>query len=120
MKTGCVPGCTESGAISTALIGLAGFAAGALTVALLALTRHPATMTGESARVPTSNSVLHEARPTVNTLDDNRQWPILGEPFSAWPFESATPAPAQVPGKKRPDRLSAPEGWTYQAGERSD
>jgi len=21
-----------------------------------------------------------------------------------------------MPGKKRPDRLSAPEGWTYEAG----
>ena len=120
MKTGSVAVCAQSGAISTALIGLAGFAAGALTVALLALTRHPTTMTGESGRVPASNSVLHEMGQTVNTLDDNRQWPIPGEPFSAWPFESARPAAAQVPGKKRPDRLSAPEGWTYEAGERTD
>jgi len=120
MKKGSVAVCAQSGAISAALIGLAGFAAGALTVALLALTRPPTTITGESARVPLSNSVLHEVGPTVNPLDDNRQWPILGEPFSAWPFESATPASAQAPGKKRPDRLSAPEGWTYEAGERTD
>jgi hypothetical protein len=31
-----------------------------------------------------------------------------------WPFESVD-APSRVPGRARPDLLSAPGGWTYDA-----
>jgi len=56
----------------------------------------------------------------VNPLDDNRQWPILGEPFSAWPFESANARVGAGAGqRKRPDRLSAPRRMDLRGGRKN-
>jgi hypothetical protein len=78
----------ESGAISTALIGLAGFAAGAAAVALLTLVGHPAA--GDDAgrapafTAPAQSGTRSAARPEAQTADR--------------------------PGRDRP---KVPEGWIY-------
>ena len=35
----------------------------------------------------------------------------------SWAFESTSDTPVNSTAKKRPDLLSAPEGWTYDAGQ---
>jgi hypothetical protein len=111
MRTATAAVTAQSGAVSATLIALAGFAAGALVVGLLALVRHPAPAAGESARMPASGTVLHEADPASTIMTRDTEWPSRGEPFP-WPFEATTPASAVAPGRNRPDKLSAPEGWT--------
>jgi hypothetical protein len=93
------------------LTGLAGFAAGVLMASLIALEQSPSSQAAESPSLPAS------------TIDAPGPEPIPAEvPARAassaapWAFEAATATPARDPGKGRPDRLSAPEGWTYVAG----
>jgi hypothetical protein len=114
-----IAGHPQRGAISTALVALAGFAAGAVVVGLLALARHPASTTEDSVRIPASNTGAHEEVPAPTLITRDREWPPPAEPFP-WPFESSTRGSASVPGKKRPDRLSAPEGWTHDADASND
>jgi hypothetical protein len=114
MGTGPAAGRPQSGAISTALVGLAGFAAGALVVGLLALARHPASATNEPMQSPESNLAAHEVVPAPAIVTRDKEWPPPAEPFP-WPFESQTHASIGAPGKNRPDRLSGPEGWTHDA-----
>ncbi|HWY73058.1 MAG TPA: hypothetical protein VNW98_05410 [Burkholderiaceae bacterium] len=119
MKMRSTAVCAQSGAISTVLIGLVGFVAGALTVGLLALTRPAAPIAAETARLPASSGVLRDAVPTTAVVDRDRSWSPQADPFP-WPFESATPRPVRAPGSNRPDRLSAPEGWTHDQAKQSD
>jgi hypothetical protein len=105
----------QSGAVSAFLIGLtglAGFAAGALLVGTVALTPRP-TPTGDLLGIAVASSSSHDVARVepVSTYAPDRL-AVAGP----WPFESASPAAsAGAPGKTRPDRLSAPEGWTYEA-----
>jgi hypothetical protein len=115
MGSGSVAVRRQSGAISTVLVALAGFAAGAFLMGLVAFVRQPAPIVGDTGRAPTSKAPARDAVSTPMMIEPGRPWPSPAEPFP-WPFESATPASAPTPGKKRPDRLSAPEGWTYEAG----
>lgn len=110
MGTGSTAARLQAGAISTALTGLAGFAAGALLTGLVAFTRHPVPIATESPRTPASNLAPNDVVQTPTTPYGDRAWPNQAEPFP-WPFEAA--GPARAPGAKRPDRLSGPDGWTY-------
>lgn len=96
--------------VLSGLAGVAGFAAGALLVGLLAF-EHPHTSNAaESPRALVSSAVAQQApRIETNWMQAPDRLAVAGP----WPFESAAPAPAKAPGKMRPDRLSAPEGWTY-------
>lgn len=108
MGTGSVAVRPQSGGtISTVLIGLIGFASGALVVGTVALVRDPAPAE-QSARTPVSNAMPREPVPMATTIEGGKNWPADPGP-AAWPFESATRAPAPPPGLNRPDRLSAPE-----------
>jgi hypothetical protein len=111
MRTGFVAVRRQSGAVSTVLIGLAGFAAGALLMGLVALSRPPVPIAVESPRLPASNLAPNDVVPTPTMPYGNRAWATPAEP-RPWPFESATPGPARAPGAQRPDRLSGPDGWT--------
>jgi hypothetical protein len=111
MKTGFVAVRRQSGAMSAALIGLAGFAAGALLTGLVALSRSPVPVAVESPRLSASNLAPNDVVPTPTMLYGNRAWAAPAEP-RPWPFESATPGSARAPGPNRPDRLGGPEGWT--------
>jgi len=110
MEIGSAAMRVQSGAISTALVALAGFAAGAVLMGLVALTRHPVPIATESPRTATPNLAPNDVFQAPTTLYRDRAWPDQAEPFP-WPFES-TP-PARAPGAKRADRLSGPDGWTY-------
>jgi hypothetical protein len=111
MRIGLAAVRPQSGAISTVLIGLAGFATGALLMGLVALTRQPVPIAAESSRLPASNSAPNDVVPTPTMPYGNRAWATPAEPHP-WPFESATPGPGHAPGAQRPDRLSGPDGWT--------
>jgi hypothetical protein len=106
----------QSGAISTALTALAGFTAGALVMGLLAFTRHPPPVAAESAAVPMSSiaggDATNDAKNTAGALNSDRSWPGQADQALTWPFESGTRT-RDPPGAKRPDRLSGPDGWTY-------
>ncbi len=90
------------------LSGVAGFAAGALLVGILAIEQTPTSSAAESPRpAMLSTAPLDAPRiEWISTQPSNRF-----ADADPWPFESA--APAAAPGRARPDRLSAPEGWTY-------
>ena len=107
----------QSGAISAALTALAGFAAGALVVGLVALIRHPLPVAADSLALPMSSAVSHDATKdenrTAGALNSDRLWPGQADEVLTWPFESGTRAPEHPPGRKRSDRLSGPDGWTY-------
>ena len=112
----------QTGAISTALTALAGFAAGALLMGVLSFTRHPVPTVAEKVAVPISGAASGEAAKTVGARNRDSAWPGQADEALTWPFESGTPAYEHVPGPKRPDRLSAPDGWTYdpRAEQRTD
>ena len=94
------------------LIGLAGFAAGALLVGTVALGSRPVPTADESLRVPVTSRTAQDAvRVETTSIYAPDRLAVAGP----WPFESATPASERATGKMRPDRLSAPEGWTYDA-----
>ena len=103
----------QTGAISTALTAFAGFAAGASLMGLLAFTRHPINSVADAVAVPVSGVAGHDAPKTVGSVDKDSAWPGKADEALTWPFESGTAALDRIPGPKRPDRLSAPEGWTY-------
>jgi hypothetical protein len=103
----------QTGAISTAWIALAGFAGGALLMGVLAFTRHPVPTVAETVAVPISSAASGEAARTATAPSRDSTWPGRADEASTWPFESGTPAHEHAPGPKRPDRLSAPDGWTY-------
>jgi hypothetical protein len=98
----------SGGAISTVLVGLIGFASGALVVGTVALVRHPGTVNEPATRAAVSNATSHESVPTASMIEGGKDWPPDPRP-TAWPYESATSTPTRAPGSKRPDRLSAPE-----------
>jgi hypothetical protein len=93
--------------VVSGLTGLAGFAAGVLVAGLIALQQTPSSEAAESPSLPVNGLQA----PLVEPI------PVEIAPRAAvaapWAFESATAAPERDPGKNRPDRLSAPEGWTY-------
>jgi len=102
----------QAGAISViSLSALGGFAAGALLAGALALLRHPA---GSAAEGGPGQAQYHA--PPVATERPAAYEPASSSPAAAvqgpWHFEAATPPPPGGPGPHRPDRLSAPEGWT--------
>jgi hypothetical protein len=101
----------QSGAISTLLTALAGFAAGALVVAVLAFTRHPLPVASEPVAVPMSSAAGGDGKEPE--LNSDRAWPGQADQVLTWPFESGTLAREHPPGASRPDRLSGPDGWTY-------
>ena len=90
------------------LTGLAGFAAGALVVGVIALDQAPASMAAESHSLAMPSAAARHA-PQIEVASQG----LPAQAAGSWPFESTTGAPARDPGKNRPDRLSAPEGWTY-------
>ncbi len=117
MKMGFEAARTQAGAISAAVAavaGSAGFIAGALVMGLLAFSQDSQPRTGQALQAPASNRASQDAsQPTVfyQTPDGPAvPWP---EP---WGFEKAPAKQAGAPGTKRADLLSAPEGWTHQAG----
>jgi hypothetical protein len=61
----------------------------------------------------TSSSTVIEAVPQQQFLYPETPWTPEAPASSTWPYESRGAGPAGPPGVKRPDRLSAPEGWTY-------
>lgn len=110
MRTRSVAIDPQSGAVSAVLLGLtglAGFLAGAV-VAVLTLDGDVATapVAQHAATVP--GSAPQEALPAAVS---SRDWP-KPEATSPWPYESAADKAAGAPGRDRPDRLAAPEGWT--------
>jgi hypothetical protein len=104
----------QSGAMSSAVVALAalgGFAAGALLVALAAFERSTPG-TDESAGIPVQ---YHAPQPAVEFPVASTQAWQPSAVSGPWTFEGGTPQPRGGPGRKRPDLLSAPEGWTYDA-----
>jgi hypothetical protein len=110
-ESGALP--RQTGAISTALIAMAGFTAGALLMGLLAFTRHPMPPVAETVAVPISSTASGEQTKAIGALNRDSTQPGQADEALTWPFESATPAHEGIPGPRRPDRLSAPDGWTY-------
>jgi hypothetical protein len=96
--------------ILNGLTGLAGFAAGALLVGVIALDQAPASQAAESHSLAMPSAAARQA-PRIEVASPQ----IPAQAAAPWPFESTASAPARDPGKNRPDRLSAPEGWTYTA-----
>jgi hypothetical protein len=93
-------------------VALAGFVTAALLVGMLALGPRPVSIADDSLRVPaTSSSAQDLARVVAISIYAPDRLAAAGP----WPFESATPGSERAPGKTRHDRLSAPEGWTYDA-----
>jgi len=111
MRSGFAAVRPQSGAMSTVLIGLAGFATGAALMGVVALTRQPVPVVAESPRLPASNFAPNDVVATPTMPYGNRAWSTPAEP-RPWPFESAAPGSARAPGAQRPDRLSGPDGWT--------
>jgi hypothetical protein len=89
------------------LTTLAGFAAGASLMGMVALSRQPVPMTGEPNPVATSTRSS-----TAGEFDVSLSAPKTEgiAPPSPWVFEAATPEPRGGPGAKRPDLLGFPEG----------
>lgn len=120
MKTGYATARAQAGAVSAILVGitgLVGFAAGALVMGLVALSQDPETDVAARVVVPASNRAVHEApEPTFYQVPDGPAvtWP------QPWPYEAAARKRADAPGPKRPDRLSAPEGWTQEAAGKTE
>lgn len=110
-ESGALP--RQTGAISTALTALAGFTAGALLMGLLAFNRHPMPTVAETGAVPVSGAASREPTETIGALNTDSTRPGQADEALTWPFESGTPAHEGFPGARRPDRLSAPDGWTY-------
>jgi len=104
----------QSGAVSPFLIG---FAAGALLVGTVAFGPRPAPATHDSFRIPVASGT---AQGVVRVEAIATYTPDRLAVAGPWFFESATAAAAGAPGKTRPDLLSAPEGWTYDAAERTE
>jgi hypothetical protein len=102
----------QSGAISTVLSALAGFAAGALVMAVLGFMRHPLPLEGEPLAVPMSTGADSAATRT-SEVNLERMRPGKADEALTWPFESRTTTRGRDPGANRPDRLSGPDGWTY-------
>lgn len=93
--------------VASGLAGVVGFAAGALLVGILAL-EHPHTSKAAESPPPVVAGAAAQDAPRVETISAQAfDRPAVAGP---WAFESA--APAAAPGRNRPDRLSAPEGWT--------
>jgi hypothetical protein len=103
--------------VAIGFTGLAGFVAGALVVGLMAFGTNPDASAGESLRVPVASRVEQDTARVETAWTYIADRPAVAGP---WPFESAPHAPLGAPGKARPDRLSAPEGWTYDAAERTE
>jgi len=81
----------QSGVIPAALVGLAGFAAGALTVGLLAFTGRPASG-GDVAHIPALTA---------------------GAQNGARDASMREATPLQTPARARPDGLAGPDDPTY-------
>lgn len=92
-----------------ALVAMGGFAAGALLVGWVAFERS-SSGTAESAQIPIPP---HAPQPAVELPVTPIQAWHPSAVSGPWNFEAATPEPRGWPGRKRPDLLSAPEGWTY-------
>jgi hypothetical protein len=112
MRIGPAAARAQSGAIFTVLIGLGGFAAGALVMGLLTFSGQPAPAGVQTDALPAPVATPRDPMPPMTGIDGIRSWPAPGRP-SDWAFEGASPAAETAPGTRRPDRLSAPEGWTY-------
>jgi hypothetical protein len=105
---------TQSGGISAtvmALTALGSFAAGAL----VALAPHSASGSNASARISAELGAPPSAAGPPPASTEAPPPPAVPA-TAAWSFEAATPQPRGGLGRKRPDRLSAPEGWTYEPG----
>ncbi len=106
----------QAGAISTMLVAVAGFAAGALAMALVTSGPGPAPVVGEAAHAPAAVAAAHDPASVPMLIEQGSELPMRADPL-AWPYEAKAPAPAAPPGRTRPDRLSAPEGWSYNRGD---
>jgi hypothetical protein len=109
---------TQSGGISAtvmALTALGGFAAGALVAGVVALAPHSASGSNASARISAELGAPPSAAGPPPASTEAPPPPAVPA-TAAWSFEAATPRPRGGLGRKRPDLLSAPEGWTYDPG----
>jgi hypothetical protein len=115
----------ESAAIRShsGLTTLGGFAAGALTVGMIAFVAQPMPKTENGSRIPTLTSFAQGAARDAamrEIMATQAPDPSAAGPAGPWAFEVATPEPPRGPGKKRPDLMGAPEGWTYDPGRQTD
>ena len=95
---------------SVTVAALFGFAAGTLLVGLIALASEP---TGGPTG-PRIRDRAAAAERQLSAADAGLPSPTV-QASEPWNFESAAPKPSRAPGRSRPDRLSAPDGWTYNA-----
>jgi hypothetical protein len=95
-----------------ASIALTTMAAGLLLFAALPFGPGPASAADAPVRYEASDQVVRDALPPEWIPETPAPTSVSGP----WHFESAEPNRSAAPGKVRPDRLSAPEGWTYDAG----
>jgi hypothetical protein len=100
--------------VLSGLTGLAGFVAGVLVAGLISLEQTPSSQAAQAPGLPASSIYVPRAEP-IPVQD-----PTPAVTVAPWAFESVTAAPARDPGLARPDRLSAPEGWTYAPGGPTD
>jgi len=110
----------HSGAISAAVLSaLAGFAAGALLVGAVTSDGRPV-VAGEPAVAATGSAgAPHESVPLAAMIEGGRSWPTDPQPLP-WSYEAKAPAATDVAGPRRSDRLSGPEGWTYDSSAQTD
>ena len=102
----------QAGAISTMLVALAGFAAGALAMALVSFGSSPSPAVGGTAHAPQPAAAAHDPASVSMLIEQGSELPMRADPL-AWPYEAKAPGAGAPPGRARPDRLSAPEGWSY-------
>lgn len=115
------------------MTAVGGLVAAALVVGAPVLSTVIDAETGESGLPPDSRAAAHDPAPpaavpmasraastqgaersSATDPDQAQQAWLPGASTAApWPFEQRAPGPQAAPGKKRPDRLSAPEGWPF-------
>ena len=101
--------------VFTGLVVLAACVAGGWAISsLITPHRRPVVEIIELPVVVSEGAAKYPTGPDM-TLAPSRESLVVTQ---SWAFESASAeTPVQSPARKRPDLLSAPDGWTYSASE---
>jgi hypothetical protein len=100
--------------VFTGLVVLAACVAGGWAISSLVTPhRRPVVEIIELPVVVSQGTAKYPTGPEM-TLAPTRESLVVAQ---SWAFESTSDAPVNSTAKKRPDLLSAPEGWTYDASQ---
>ena len=72
----------QAGAISTMVVALAGFAAGALTMALVSFGSSPSPAVGEAAHAPEPAAAAHEPASVPMLIEQGSELPMRADPLA--------------------------------------